>query len=591
MNDVFFRVCIAAFTMFVLCLSQAPDAKSSYPDGNWTESPPTSHNCMRCHMAKLNPAGVNLTLASSKATIAPGEQVNVSVTRSGFGATWKPGFIIAASLPGQYGSPVTFGWSVVASPAGNNFCYVNAINFPASTLTWVLAAPKRPGAYTIAASAFFNDGTATDALPGTKRGNNTLTITVGRAAETTKPQLLSSGVASRYGIYLFLRFSEPIDAATAVNTANYSIINKVTGNPLAVQGAAISYDGLTITLKTNRHETGATYTVTVRNLKDYASSPNTIDQVSRTYTPDLTSPLMVPVEFTQDATSSKIMQYDEVEYLGKDSLGGINRINFCWTMSDFLTGIDYDSAKIVLRQMKTTAASATAQQFDLYRLAPANDWTQAFGNNVSVAFLWSGANQGSQPVASISQPVAVVNAGTPQTEWSIDITNDFRVRYQTPPASGTNQAEYFVRLKAANESATAPGAGFYGSDAADGTSMPYIKLILKKTQTTIASRRSAQTAGRTDKIRMVRSAKGMRFILNRAAAVSGKATLSVYSLKGEIVAVLPLVWSEESHSLSALWQRSNRQGAAQSEGQYVAVLNGRDSRYGAVIGNIVGENR
>jgi len=69
---------------------------------------------------------------------------------------------------------------------------------------------------------------------------------------------------------LQVTFSEPIAADTATNTANYQIDNHIN-----ILSATLELNLETVTLATSEHFTNITYTLTVNNLTDRASPPNT----------------------------------------------------------------------------------------------------------------------------------------------------------------------------------------------------------------------------------------------------------------------------------------------------------------------------
>ena len=75
-------------------------------------------------------------------------------------------------------------------------------------------------------------------------------------------------------------FSEPVEQSSAENTGNYAI------NPdITINGATLASDLKTVHLSTSSHTEGVTYTITINNIKDRASTPNIIASNSTaTYT-------------------------------------------------------------------------------------------------------------------------------------------------------------------------------------------------------------------------------------------------------------------------------------------------------------------
>jgi PA14 domain/Pectate lyase superfamily protein/Bacterial Ig-like domain len=94
-------------------------------------------------------------------------------------------------------------------------------------------------------------------------------LTVSTASDTTAPALLLASSNSTNSVSL--QFSEPIAAAAATVTANYSIDNGVT-----VVSATLSSDGRVVNLTTSALANGVDYTIAVQNLLDRATIPNRI---------------------------------------------------------------------------------------------------------------------------------------------------------------------------------------------------------------------------------------------------------------------------------------------------------------------------
>ena len=106
-------------------------------------------------------------------------------------------------------------------------------------------------------------------------------------ADTTPPTLVSAvnlGTPTR----LTVLFSEPVEPATATNPANYTI-----DQGIAVTAATFADDTRTLVLTTTAMVPGPVYRLTVSNVRDLATAPNTIQANSqRTFSLDYT-PLSV----------------------------------------------------------------------------------------------------------------------------------------------------------------------------------------------------------------------------------------------------------------------------------------------------------
>ncbi|MBC8182337.1 Ig-like domain-containing protein [candidate division KSB1 bacterium] len=107
--------------------------------------------------------------------------------------------------------------------------------------------------------------------------------------DITAPKLVSA--KSLLENKVTLTFSEPVEAASAENAANYSITNNI-----AVLEASLQPDLVTVELTTSVHAEG-NYTIHAANVKDRAINPNAITAnnfVSYTYV-DVTKPTMASV--------------------------------------------------------------------------------------------------------------------------------------------------------------------------------------------------------------------------------------------------------------------------------------------------------
>ncbi len=121
-------------------------------------------------------------------------------------------------------------------------------------------------AVTLADSGSTFNCAITNSLGFTNTSIATLTV----VPDTTRPTLTAAGNAGDLQV-AFLTFSEPVEAATATNAANYSISNGIT-----VLRASFGVDARTIILTTSPMAPNTTYTVTVNNVRDRATTPNTI---------------------------------------------------------------------------------------------------------------------------------------------------------------------------------------------------------------------------------------------------------------------------------------------------------------------------
>jgi hypothetical protein len=96
--------------------------------------------------------------------------------------------------------------------------------------------------------------------------------------DTIPPAITSVSTTSESNVKIL--FSEPLYQTSAETASNYEINNGIT-----ITSATLSSDHKTVTLTTSPHQDGITYTLTVNNIKDRASTPNTISSnTQKTYT-------------------------------------------------------------------------------------------------------------------------------------------------------------------------------------------------------------------------------------------------------------------------------------------------------------------
>jgi hypothetical protein len=102
-------------------------------------------------------------------------------------------------------------------------------------------------------------------------------VTATTFADTTQPSISSVSAAE---VSVNLVFSEPVEEISAETKSNYAI-----DNGISITGATLNADLKTVTLGTNAHTEDVTYTITINNIRDRASTPNTVaPNSSATYT-------------------------------------------------------------------------------------------------------------------------------------------------------------------------------------------------------------------------------------------------------------------------------------------------------------------
>ena len=186
-------------------------------------------------------------------------------------------------IPGTYLLPVGVGPPVITVQPTN----VSVVESSSATFTvqlyvnlgasyqWRRAGVDIPGAtnslYQTPPTAMNESGTVFSCRIVNPYGStNSASATLTVIADVTKPSLLSAGSLGSPQIVTVI-FSEPVEAASALNPLNYTINNSVT-----VLSAVFGPDAQTIVLTTTPMVTGIGYTMTVNNVRDRAATPNTI---------------------------------------------------------------------------------------------------------------------------------------------------------------------------------------------------------------------------------------------------------------------------------------------------------------------------
>src|SRR6266480_6365404 len=152
------------------------------------------------------------------------------------------------------GVPSTYQWQK-ASPGSTNF-------------TDIIGATGT--SYTTPAATVADDGTryrVTASITGQSVTSRGARLTV----DVTPPSVVRASGSSTFDKVRVV-FSEPVDPASAANTAHYSL-----NGGLTISGATLAPGGTTVILTTSKQTTNAAYTVTVTNVTDVVGnvlSPN-----------------------------------------------------------------------------------------------------------------------------------------------------------------------------------------------------------------------------------------------------------------------------------------------------------------------------
>ena len=108
------------------------------------------------------------------------------------------------------------------------------------------------------------------AITNSLGGTNSTIAFLSVVADTTRPTISTVGNIGELQV-IFVTFSEPIEEASGTNRFNYSI-----DGGISVMRAAFGPDNRTVVLTTSELVPGVTYTLTVNNVRDRATAPNSI---------------------------------------------------------------------------------------------------------------------------------------------------------------------------------------------------------------------------------------------------------------------------------------------------------------------------
>lgn len=211
------------------------------------------------------PSAVLSTLALPGGTVSIGSSPANTSVAAGSKATFTAGVTTSYSTSNYLTGPTVIQWrkNGVNIPGATGASYTTPYLTPADTGSQFKAIVSIPGVSNATASA-------------------TLTVTT----DNVKPTV-ASATADDTGYGAIVQFSEPVDAPTALNPANYSIpgltvvdarfatTTNIVDNP--------SYDAVHLTT-TNVLADNTSYTVTVSNVKDRAVTQNTIGGTGNTAT-------------------------------------------------------------------------------------------------------------------------------------------------------------------------------------------------------------------------------------------------------------------------------------------------------------------
>lgn len=147
----------------------------------------------------------------------------------------------------------------------NNGISINAITLDTDDRTVKITTSQHsPGSYTITV----NNVTDVASIPNTIEPDSRANYHF--IPDDTMPPILSE-VEILDATHVDVTFSEDIEKSSAEMIQNYHINNNIT-----IYYAGLDQNNTTVHLVTSAHQSGATYTLTVNNIRDRAAQPNTI---------------------------------------------------------------------------------------------------------------------------------------------------------------------------------------------------------------------------------------------------------------------------------------------------------------------------
>jgi uncharacterized repeat protein (TIGR03806 family) len=173
--------------------------------------------------------------------------------------------------PGIFVQPT----NTTVSEHGNVRFTLLVTNQASATYQWLrngtnpIGVPSTKSIFDVSNATMANNGQSYRCVVSNASGSITCAPAVLTVIPDTIPPTLISAVNSGLSNVL-VRYSEPVEPASATNTANYAI-----SSGIAISAAALS-DAQTVRLSVAPLTLNSNYTVTVNNVRDLAGTPNTI---------------------------------------------------------------------------------------------------------------------------------------------------------------------------------------------------------------------------------------------------------------------------------------------------------------------------
>ncbi len=238
--------------------------------------------------------------------------------------------------------------------------------------------------------------------------------------DLTPPELVSA--QSTLENKVELTFSEPVEEASAETAANYTINNNI-----SVLAASLQPDLVTVELTTSVHAEG-NYSVVVNNVKDRATTPNTIaPNSSQDYAyVDITKPTIVSAqpenEYLLVVNFSEPLEQASAEQKSNYSISGGIQVNSATLMSD--STVQLATSQHQELQYTLTVSGVRDQGANPNTIQPNSTYSYQFDDSMPPELVSAQAPLENKVVLTFSEPVEEISA---ETVTNYTITNSITV--------------------------------------------------------------------------------------------------------------------------------------------------------------------
>lgn len=192
-----------------------------------------------------------------------------------------------------------------------------------------------------------------------------------QAVDVTPPSVLSASATNKNTVTVL--FSEAVTTASSQSLSNYSITSSV-----AVQTAALQSDNRTVILTTGDHTSGSSYSLTVSNISDRASTPNVMANpatVSYSFqTDDSTPPRIASVRI--DSPTQVVVVFSELVTVASAQTTGN------YSISD---GVSVNNARLASNGLEVELTTSAHQFNHDYQVVVSNVRDRSAAGNVIAA--------------------------------------------------------------------------------------------------------------------------------------------------------------------------------------------------------------